>query len=47
MKAKKKILKNEKVWREIKDLISLITKISDDYDEKYLKSNLIWMTNYI
>ena len=28
---------NEELWRTIRDLIRLITKSSDDYDEKYMK----------
>ena len=36
MKAEKK-LKNEELWIKIRDLIRSITKISDDYDEKYMK----------
>ena len=27
----------EKLWNKIKDLIKLITKNSEDYDEKYMK----------
>ena len=34
---KEKILKNEKLWSKIRDLIRLITKNSDDYDKKYMK----------
>ena len=34
MKAKKKY---EGLWSKIRDLIRLITKNSDDYDEKYMK----------
>ena len=37
MKAKKKFKKYEELWSKIRDLIRLITKISDDYDEKYMK----------
>ena len=36
MKAKKKFKKYEELWSKIRDLIRLITKISDDYDEKYM-----------
>ena len=32
--------KEKKVWSKIRDLIRSITKISDDYDEKYLKIKL-------
>ena len=34
---KENIKKYEKLWIKIRDLISLITKNSDDYDEKYTK----------
>ena len=37
MKAKKKIKRHEKLWSKIRDLIGLITKNADDYDEKYVK----------
>ena len=37
MKAKKKLKKYEELWSKIRDLIRLITKNSDDYDEKYMK----------
>ena len=33
----KEIKKYEELWSKIRDLISSITKNSDDYDEKYLK----------
>ena len=36
MKPKKK-LKNEELWSKIRDLIRLIIKNSDDYDENYMK----------
>ena len=29
----------EKLWNKIRDLIKLITKNSEDYDEKYMKIN--------
>ena len=29
--------KNEQLWSKIRDLIRSISKISDDYDEKYMK----------
>ena len=35
--SKEKIKKYEELWSKIKDLIRLITKNSDDYDEKYMK----------
>ena len=37
MRAKKK-LKNIKNWIKIRDLLSSITKNSDDYDKQYTKS---------
>ena len=37
MKAKKKIKKCGELWSKIRDLIRSITKILDDYDEKYMK----------
>ena len=40
MKAKKKKKKHEELWSKIRDLIRSITKISDDYDEKYMKIKL-------
>ena len=45
--SKEKIKKYEELWLEIQDLISLTTKNSDDYDEKYMKINLIQMMNYL
>ena len=35
--SKQKINKLEKLWCKIRDLIRLIIKNSDDYDEKYIK----------
>ena len=35
--SKEKIKKYEKLWSKIRDLIGLITKNSDDFDEKYMK----------
>ena len=35
--SKEKIEKYEERWIKIRDLIRLITKNADDYDEKYLK----------
>ena len=32
-KSKEKILKDEKLWSKIRDLIGSITKYSDDYDK--------------
>ena len=37
MKAKKKLKKHEELWSKIRDLIRLITKNPDKYDEKYMK----------
>ena len=35
---KKEIIKKyEKLWGKIRDLIRLITRNSEDYDEKYMK----------
>ena len=46
MKAKKKE-KYEELCNKIKDLIRSITKHSDEYDKKYMKSILTWMTSYL
>ena len=35
--SKEKIKKYEELWIKIRDLIRSITKILDDYDEKYMK----------
>ena len=35
--SKEKVKKYEEFWSKIKDLISLITRNSDDYDDKYMK----------
>ena len=35
--SKEKIKKYEELWIKIRDLIRLITKKLDDYDEKYMK----------
>ena len=35
--SKGKIKNYEELWSKIRDLIMLITKCSDDYDEKYMK----------
>ena len=35
--SKEKIKKYEELLSKIRDLISLITKNSDDYDEKFMK----------
>ena len=45
--SKGKIKKYEELGIKIRDLIRSITKISDDYDEKYVKSNLVQMTSYL
>ena len=39
--SKEKII-YEELWSKIKDLIRLITKNSDDYDEKYIKVKFSW-----
>ena len=36
---KEKEKKYEKLWTKIRDLIRLITKNSDNFDEKYIKIN--------
>ena len=36
--SKGKIKKYEELWSKIRDLIRSITKNSNDYDEKYMKS---------
>ena len=46
--SKEKIKKYEEMHGKIRNLIRLMIKNSDDYDEKYiLKSNLIQMTSYL
>ena len=37
MRAKKKFKEYEELWSKIRDLIILMTKNLDDYDEKYMK----------
>ena len=37
MKANKQKKKYEELWIKIRDLIRLITKSSDDHDQKYMK----------
>ena len=39
--SREKITKSEELWSKIRDLIRLITKNSDDYDEKYMKVKFI------
>ena len=39
MRAKKKFQKHEELWSKIRDIIRSINKNSDDYHEKYKKSN--------
>ena len=34
----------EKLWSQIRDLTRSVTENSENYDEKYLKTNLISMT---
>ena len=36
--SKEKTKKYEELWNKITDLIRSITKNSDDYDEKYIKT---------
>ena len=36
-KSKENVKKYEELWSKIRDLIRLITKNSDDYDETYMK----------
>ena len=38
----KKIKKIKNMWSKIRDLISLLTKNSEDYDENYMKINFDW-----
>ena len=47
MKTKKKFKKYGELWIKIRDLIRLITKTSDNYDEKYMKIKFIQMTSYL
>ena len=44
--SKEIIKKYEELRSKISDLFRSLTKNSDDYDEKILKSNLIQMTSY-
>ena len=39
--SREKITKSGELWSKIRDLIRLITKNSDDYDEKYMKVKFI------
>ena len=41
--SKEIIQKYEEMWSKIRDLIRSITKNSDTYDEKYMKTNFIRM----
>ena len=41
--SQERIKKCEKIWSKIRDLNGSITKDADNYDEKYRKSNLIWI----
>ena len=43
----KEIIFFEELGNKIRDLIGSITKKSADYDEKYMKIKLIWMTSYM
>ena len=47
MKAQKKLKKYGELWIKIRDLVRLITKTSDNYDEKYMKIKFIQMTSYL
>ena len=38
--SKEKISNYKELWSKIRDLIRLITKNSDDYDEKYENENM-------
>ena len=40
--SKEKIKKYEELWSKIRDLIGSITKISDEYDKKYMKIKFNW-----
>ena len=39
--------KYEELWIKIRDLIRSVTKISDDYDEKYMRIKLDTDDNYL
>ena len=45
--SKEKTKKYLELWNKIKGLIKSITKNSDSFDKKILKSNLTRMTNYL
>ena len=45
--SKENIKTYEKLWIKITDFTRLVTKKSDDYDEKCKKSNSIKMINYL
>ena len=40
--SKEKIKKYAELWSKIRDLIGSITKISDEYDKKYMKIKFNW-----
>ena len=44
---KSKEKKYEELWIKIRDLIRSVTKISDDYDEKYMRIKLNTDDNYL
>ena len=41
MGAKEKLKKYEELWSKIRDLIRSITKKSNDYDEKHMKTRFV------
>ena len=45
--SKEKIKAHEELCSKIRNLIRSIIKNSDDYDEKYMKSNLFQMMSYL
>ena len=42
MRAKKKTKRYKKLCSQIRDLMRSITKNSDNYDEKYMKTKFNW-----
>ena len=44
--SKDKLKRYEEMWSKIKDLVRSTNNKSDDYDEKYIKSNSIHI-NYL
>ena len=45
--SKEKIKKYEELWSKIRDLIRSITKNSDDYDKKYVKTKFNLYEDYL